>query len=141
MEKETLITTFKAVCKSVATYCAPIWSPTLSDTNWTSLQAAQNGGLKTALGCVKKTDTGHIHAEAKLLPVKEHCKMLSKQFLLSTKQSSHPTFNDDLSTPPRTMRNTLATLHYNDIAHLVSEGGNSTAAHKIGLRAIHSEEV
>ena len=39
------------------------------------------------------------------------------------------------------MRNTLATLHYNDIAHLVSEGGNSTAAHKIGLRAIHSEEV
>ena len=39
------------------------------------------------------------------------------------------------------MKNTLATLYHDDIAHLVSEGGNTNATHKIGLRVIHSEEV
>ena len=42
MEKETFITTLKAVSKSVITYCAPIWAPTLADSNWEPLQAAQN---------------------------------------------------------------------------------------------------
>ena len=40
-EKETLLTTFKAVGRSIFNYRAPIWSPTLSDSNWKTLQTAQ----------------------------------------------------------------------------------------------------
>ena len=75
--KETLLTTFKAISKSVLSYCSPIWSPSLSNTNWNELQIAQNNGLKTSLGCVKMSDVGHIHAESKMLPVKEHSDMLA----------------------------------------------------------------
>ena len=141
MSKEVLLTTYKAISKSLLTYCAPIWSPTLSDANFKELQVAQNMGLKTALGCVKMTDIGHIHAEAKVLPVKEHSSMLARQFLLSTQQPSHPAFNDDLSTPPRIMRKSLHSVHLKDIQHLIHEGGNSSANHKIGLRALHTSAV
>ena len=141
MEKETLITTYKAISKSVLSYCAPIWAPTVADANWKDLQAAQNSGLKTALGCHKMADTGHVHAEAKMLPVKEHCAMLSKQFLLSTKQTGHPSQHDDISTPPRIMRKSLSIMYHNEISHLIRDGGNSKPQHKLGLNSIHSNSV
>ena len=67
--------------------------------------------------------------------------MLARQFLLSTQQPAHPSFNDDLSTPPRVMKNTLGTLFRDDIAHLVNEGGNNPASHKIGLKSLHTSAV
>ena len=39
--------------------------------------------LSELLGCVIKSDMGHLHAEAKIMPVKDHCEMLSQQFLLA----------------------------------------------------------
>ena len=86
-------------------------------------------------------DTGHVHAEAKMLPVKEHCTMLSKQFLLSTKQIGHPSQHDDTSTPPRTMKKILSTLYHDDIRHLIQDGGNTKPQHKLGLNSIHSTSV
>ena len=41
-DKETIVITYKAIERSIINYCAPIWSPTLSPTNWEELQQAQN---------------------------------------------------------------------------------------------------
>ena len=56
-------TTYKAIGKSILNYCAPIWTPTLADIHWKDLQTAQNAALRTATGCVNKTDIGHLHTE------------------------------------------------------------------------------
>ena len=72
-DKETLLETYNATSKSVMSYCSPIWSANLADSNWTSLQTAQNAALRTALGCVKKTSIDHLNAESKMLPVRQHC--------------------------------------------------------------------
>ena len=67
--------------------------------------------------------------------------MIAKQFLLSTQQPIHPSFNDDLSTPPRIMTSTLSTEYMHDVAHLVKEGGNDRATHKTGLITLHTTAV
>ena len=47
-------------------YCAPIWTPTLSDSSWADLQAAQNGELRVITGCTKMTDISHLHSKQNL---------------------------------------------------------------------------
>ena len=78
-EEETLLTTNKA-----------IWTPALCESAWDDLQAGQNAALRVATGCVKMTAASHLHSESKVMPVKDHCEMLSQQFLLSTTQANHP---------------------------------------------------
>ena len=89
MDKEILLTTHNAINKSVFS-CAPVWTPALSTTKWNDLQKSQNATLRTALGCTKMTDVDHLHSEARLMPVRAHNEMLSKQFLLQTCRPNHP---------------------------------------------------
>ena len=98
-EKETISNTYKALGQSLLNYACPIWTPTLCDSKWDSLQAAQNTALKIATGCHKIAGTEHVHNETKIMPVKPHCEMLSKQYLLSTQLDSHPV-RVDLTLPP-----------------------------------------
>ena len=107
LEKETLITTYKATGRSLLNYACPIFTPGLSDTNWDSLQTAQNNALRTATGCVKMTEVGHLHHETKVMPVKEHSYMLSQQHLLAMTHPSHPNSCNLNHRPPRQMRQTL----------------------------------
>ena len=89
-DKELLTTTYKAISLSFVNYAAPIWTPALRDTHWSKLQAAQNSSLRVITGCTKMTHIDELHRETKLLPVKEHNTMLSRQFLLQTHQTNHP---------------------------------------------------
>ena len=107
LEKETLITTYKATGRALLNYACPIWSPGLSDSNWKELQTAQNHALRIATGCVKKTDIDHLHNETKIMPAKDHCYMLSKQHLVGMTQANHPNTCDIQHHPPRLMRSTL----------------------------------
>ena len=140
-EKETLLTTFKATGQSLLNYCAPIYTPTLAPTNWNELQIVQNANLRTALGCHKMSSQDHLHSEAKTMPVKEHCEMLSKQLLLSTTQLNHPNQEDLTCSPPRTMKQTLTTKFAKDIIPLIPEGGTSTSSYKSGLQILHTNSV
>ena len=140
-EVETLNQTYKAIGKSCINYCAPIYSPTLSETNWETLQRLQNSALRTATGCVKKTEIGHLHSETKNLLVKNHNFMLSKQFYLSTKMSGHSNFSIPYNPPERLMKEDLGSLFEKEIEPFFSTTGNSESAHKIGIRAIHTEDV
>ncbi|XP_036332737.1 uncharacterized protein LOC118744114, partial [Rhagoletis pomonella] len=81
-DKETLLATYKAIGRPVLNYAAPVWSPGTSWTQWTKLQTGQNAALRTATGCLLMTPEHHLHSEAQVLPVREHNKMLCKQFLV-----------------------------------------------------------
>ena len=90
---------------------------------------------------VTKTDIGHLQTECKLLDVKQHNELLSRQFHLGTKQSNHPNYSIPFIQPPRTMKHNLATRYENDIAPLFSVNGNSETQHKIGLRDLHQIDI
>ena len=138
---ETINSTYKAIGRSCIDYCAPIWSPTLSATNWNSLQIVQNAALRAATGCVKKTNIEHFHSETKNLLVKEHSYMLSKQFYLATKKVGHPNFSIPYKKPERLMKTDLGHLFEDEILHLFTDDGNDATRHKMGINSIHSSEV
>ena len=140
-DKETILTTYKAIGRSIFSYCAPIWTPSLCDTGWADLQRAQNVALRTATGCLRKTDIGHLHTECKLLKVEQHNVLLAKQFHLATKQTNHVNFSIPFTPPPRIMKPSLATMYEDSISHLFTDNGNSSAQHKIGLNTLHTEAV
>ena len=107
-EKETLLDTYKATGRSILNYAAPIWTPYISPTNWNELEIAQNTALRLSTGCVKMSDISHLHHETKILPVKPHSEMLTKQYLLSMHQEEHPNHHQvHQSRPPRDIRNSI----------------------------------
>ena len=140
-EKEVLKTTYTAISKSVLSYAAPIWTPTLSETNWAELQRAQNASLRTITGCTKMTDVGHLHTETKEMPVKEHCEMLSRQFLLGSARPSHPNHKNMQEAPKRLMKHTLATRFKDDVLPLTTDGITDEPNYKKGLKTIHCNSV
>ena len=92
-DKETIITTYKAIGRPILNYAAPIWSPQISQTHWTNLQATQNAALRIATGCHLMAAEDHLHMEAKLIPIKPHGEMISKQYLASCHKDDHPCHN------------------------------------------------
>ena len=49
--KEVLLTTYKAIGRSVLNYAAPVWTPYLSVSRERDLQTVQNAALRTITGC------------------------------------------------------------------------------------------
>ena len=99
-EKELNLSTYKAVGQSVIKYCAPVWTPSISNSNWEELQSAKNSSLWSALWCVKMSSEDHLHSHALMMPVNDHNEMLSRQFLLATLKLTTPpklTQHSDLS--------------------------------------------
>ncbi|KAI5727897.1 hypothetical protein M8J77_008348 [Diaphorina citri] len=106
--KETILTTYKTIGRPILNYASPIWMPQLSDSQWKHLQIAQNASLRVATGCHKMAHEHHLHCETKILPVKEHSKMLTQQYLISCYQEDHPCHNlVTAPSPPRNLRKTV----------------------------------
>ena len=107
-EKEVIVNTYKATGQSHLNYCCPVWTPSISKTSWNELQAAQNNALRVATGCHKMANIDHLHDETKVMKVKDHCEMITKQFLLSTQKPGHPNHTDLYRPPPpRQMKQTI----------------------------------
>ena len=51
-DKETFLTTYQAIGRSIHSYCCPVRTPSLKDTNWSRLQWAQNSALRITTGCL-----------------------------------------------------------------------------------------
>ena len=133
MEKELLKTTYSAIGK----YSKLIWTPTLSDTNWSELQIAKNAALPTVTGCTKMTDIGHLHTETKEVYVNDHCEMLLRQFLLGTTRQGHPNNRDITRIPKRLMKDTLASRFKEDLQALASARiTNDSINYKGGLNRV-----
>lgn len=89
-DKETLLMSYRAICRSIISYCCPVWGPIIKDTHWNRLQVAQNVALRIATGCVRMTDIDDLHREAKELPVRNHNQLLGRQFAFSCHHPAHP---------------------------------------------------
>ena len=67
-KKETLLLTYNALGKSIASYAAPVWSTNASESIFKKIQTAQNAALRTAIGAHKKVSRpsppGIPHAES-----------------------------------------------------------------------------
>ena len=141
-EKETLLSTYKATSQSILNYCAPIWGPNLCKSKFEELQRQQNTALRTTTGCVKMTGIDHLHSECEIMPVKDHCYMLSKQFLLASQLPEHPN-NIDLHTPHtgRIMKKTLKTRFGEEIKQIIPPSGHTKDIHKAKIKQIHTKSV
>ena len=140
-DKETLTTTYKTISQSIINYGTPIYTPNLKETHWNSLQVAQNDALRIASGCVKKSPIDHLHNECKIMPVKDHCEMLSKQFLLNTQNPNHPNQINLQEKPSRITKDTLESRFGSEISNLLPETGVNDDNKKQLLRRIHTESV
>ena len=89
-DTECLLMTFKMFVRPLFNYAAPIIYPNLSNTSILKLQRIQNCALRLALGCHTSASFEHVHNEAMELPVGEHMRLLSSQFLARALQEGHP---------------------------------------------------
>ena len=144
--KETLITSYtsyKVIGRSVLNYAAPIWSPNLSDTNWRNLQTVkQNAALLIATGNTRMAPINHLHAETKILHVKEHNELLSEQFLLGSflpERADH--YTTAKSAGQRDIRPHLLTLGATDLDKYIQQGRTTISLYKKGLSELHRKAV
>ena len=79
-QKETLMTTYKAVMRQALEYAFSIWSPLASPTSIKKLHVMQNATLKTAAGYTQDTNIQYIHEETLILPMHEHLQLYTSQF-------------------------------------------------------------
>ena len=108
-DEETLTTTYRAIGKSVLEYAAPVIFPLLSDTSWTKLERAENAALRVVTGCTAMAGSDHLHQETQLLPVRQHCQLLSDQYLRRSLLPAHPAHHLLSRQPPRRyLKRTLA---------------------------------
>ena len=62
-DKETLLTTYLAIGRSILCYCCPVRTPTHRDTYWNRLQLAHNSAMRIATGCLKMADVAELHQD------------------------------------------------------------------------------
>ena len=82
-DKETLLTTYLAIGRSILIYCCPVRAPSLVDTNRGRLQWAQNTALRIATGCLEMANVAELHQETRVLPVRQHNVLISQQFAIA----------------------------------------------------------
>ena len=106
-QKETLLMIYKAVGRSIINYAAPVCSLNLHYTIYRNIQYTQNEALRIATGCHKMSSIDHLHKEADILKVKEHCLQQYLARCLEPGNVCHPTTTR--VTPERQMKETLYT--------------------------------
>ena len=98
-DKETLLATYKAIGRPLGC-SAP----------QTRKEACQNTALRTITGRLLMSPIEHVHRQARMLPVKEHNELLSKQFLLGCFRRNHPCSRLlEAEPPPRNIKRSLIT--------------------------------
>ena len=142
-DKETLLTTYQAIGRSIPSYCCPVWTPSPRDTNWSRLQRAQNSALRITTGCLKMADVAELLQEALDLPDRQHNELISQQFALACHQPQHPCHQlchrppDDL--PER--RRSLIGRSKPNIQQYLAEEPLSNTSYKSAISSIHKDGV
>ena len=113
-EKETLLMTYNALGKSIASYATPVWSTNASDLSFKKIQTAQNAALRTVTGAHKMASIDHLHQESLTLKVKDHSDMLSAQYLVNCLEEDHVCHGITTQKPrPRPMKETPLQTYLN----------------------------
>ena len=143
-QKETLTVTYNSLIKPIITYAAAIWYPSTCKSNIDSLQAIQNKALRIISGSLNMSDTHHLHAETKILPIEDHLDMLSTQFLASSLRPNHPSHPYvTMSSGPRAAhrKQTLQSRFSRHLTPHLQNGIIPNTEYKRVLADIHSSAV
>ena len=115
-ERETLLLTYNALGKSIASYAAPVWSTNASDSSFKKIQTAQNAALRTATGAHTMDSIDHFHQESLTMKVKDHSDMLSVQYLVNCLEEDHVCHGITTQEPrPRPMKESLHSRHHSTV--------------------------
>ena len=140
-DKETLLTTYHAISRSILSYYCPVWTPSLRDKNWSRLQLAQNSALRIATGCLKMADVAELHLVAGELPVCQHNVLISQQFSLACHPPRHPCHQLSHRTPddrPDRRRSLIGRFQPNIQQYLAEEPLNNSS-YKSAICSIHQD--
>ena len=135
-QKGTLLMTYKALGRWIANYAAPVWSTTASESKIGKIQRAQNEALRIITGSHKMSSIDHLHSETRMIQVENHLNLLSAQYLvqsMDTENVCHHIIKMDL--PPREMKETIFTRHYQTVLPLLANNRKDT------LQALHTSFV
>ena len=113
-DKETLLLTYNALGKSIASYAAPVWSTSASDSSFKMIQTAQNADLRTETGAHMMASIDHLHQESLTLRVNDHSDMLSVQYLVNCLEEDHVRHGIIIQ-EPRPMKETLHSRHHSTV--------------------------
>ena len=72
------------------------------------------------------------------MPVKSHCEMLAKQFLLQTTNPDHPNHTNSNYIPPRLMKKTLHSALTQDVLPFAPDDVSEPINIKYGLKTLHT---
>ena len=129
-DKETLLLTYNALGKSIASHAAPAWSTNSSDSSFKKILPAQNAALRMATGSHKMASIDHLYQEFLTLRVKDHSDMfLFAQYLVNCLEEDHVSHAITIQEPrPRPMKETLHSRHHSTV--LPRLGSNRMESHQ-----------
>ena len=142
-DKETLLTTYQAIGRSMLNYCCPVWTPSPRDTNWSRLQRAKNYALGITTGCLIMPDVAELYQEARELSDRQHNELISKQFDIACHLPQHPCHeicdrqSDDR---PKRRRSLIDRFKPNSQQYLAEEPLSNTSC-KSAISSIHQNAV
>ena len=143
-DKECLIQTFKSMIRPFFDYAAPIVYPNYSDTSIKRLQLVQNRCLRLITDNHNASAIDHLHAETHILPVEQHLRLLSAQYLARALNPNHPS-HPQVNTPPppdhRKMKNTLRSKCWDDVEPFLQNGVVRPERVKEVLNNLHMKVV
>ena len=114
--KETLLLTYNALGKSIASYAAPGWCTNASESSFKKIQTAQNAALMMATGAHKMASIDHLHQESLTLRVKYHSDMISAQYLVNYLEEDHVSHGITIHEPrPTPMKETLHSRYHSTV--------------------------
>ena len=87
-DKETLLLTYNALWKSIASYAAPVFSTNASDSSFKEIQITQNASQRTVTWAHKMASIDHLNQESLTMKVRDHVDM-SAQYLVNCLEEDH----------------------------------------------------
>ena len=115
-DTETLLLTYNALGKSIASCVAPVWSTNTSDSSFKKIQTAHTTALRTATGAQKLASIDHLHQGSLTLRVKDHSDMHFAQYLVNCLEDYHVSHGITIQEPrPRPMKETLHSRHHSTV--------------------------
>ena len=125
-DKETLEVTYKTLVRPVLEYANTVYSPIISDTQYSKLQKVDNAAKRIITGCTLDTNTQHLHNETNMLPIKEHYKLHASIQRQKAQEPSHPLHPyTHQNPPPRYKKQTI--FQNRGFTHNLDTNPNNTA--------------
>ena len=101
-------------------YASSVWQPDLAQSHMQVLQRTQNSALRIATGCTRSTPTAHLHAETKVLPLKDYLELRGTQIFSAAAAPEQP-LREGLYNPVGTRRHihTTPSSHYTALRAMI----------------------